>query len=148
MRPLTFRLFLFFKVPLAYWAGLRLLEAGEDAVCIGIRHNCINKNPFRSIYFAAQSMAAEIATGLLCRHHIQNAGRRVSFLVVNQEAVFLKKATGRIRFRCSEGQQVREALTQAFETGQGVTVTLSASGVDQAGDTVSRMKFTWSFKAA
>lgn len=138
MSPWEFRFFLFFKVPLAYVAGLRLRTQTAEASCGAYRHSWINKNPFHSIYLAAQLMAAEICTGLLCRYHILQSHQRVSFLVVEQEASFLKKATGRIAFRCEGGQQVGDALARALETGEEIKVALSVTATDE----VSRVRFT------
>ncbi len=51
----------------------------------------MNQNPFKSMFWAAQGMAAEMSTGVLVMQAIDDSKRKVSMLVTHQEAIFLKK---------------------------------------------------------
>lgn len=77
---------------------------------------------------------------------IKASGKRVSMLVVQNEAIFTKKAVGRIIFTCEQGRDVDHTLSLAMTTEEASTVWLTASGIDEAGDQVAVFKFKWSVK--
>ena len=145
--PLNFRYFLFRKLPSALFAGLRIKELTEDQAVITVSHKWFNQNPFRSLYFAIQSMAAEMSTGILGFGQIYQRNPAVSMLVVGIEAKFLKKITGRISFTCSDGEAVNNAIETSIATGEGVTVVCRSAGTNEAGELAAEFFVTWSFKA-
>lgn len=139
--------YLFFRLPSAWWCGVRLKELSGRHALTTVRFRWINQNPFRSMFWAVQGMAAELATGALVMHHIRKYDRDVSMLVLNNKAHFSKKATGRIRFSCEDGQAVERALKKTLDTGEGQTLWMKSVGRDQAGDMVSEFHFEWTLKA-
>ncbi|MBC2839354.1 DUF4442 domain-containing protein [Robiginitalea sp. SC105] len=142
----TFNRFMFFKLPAAWWCGVRLRSLnGDQAVCT-VTHRWINQNPFRSMFWAVQGMAAEFATGALVMYHIRDSGQPVSMLVLNNKANFSKKATGRIRFTCTDGREVREAVERAVASGKGQTVWMRSVGTNTEGVVVSTFDFEWTLK--
>lgn len=145
--PLKFRFFLLQKLPSALIAGLRVKEISTLEAVITVRHRWINQNPFRSMYFAVQSMAAEMSTGLLAFGQLYQRNPAVSMLVVGMEAKFYKKAVGKIAFYCEDGLAIANAVEAATQTGQGQTIQCYSVGKNEAGETVSEFWFTWSFKA-
>jgi hypothetical protein len=114
---------------------------------ITVKHKWLNQNPFRSMYFAVQSMAAEMSTGLLAFGQLYQRNPPVSMLVVGMEAKFHKKAVGKISFYCEDGLAIANAVEAATQTGQGQTIQCYSIGKNEAGETVSEFWFTWSFKA-
>ena len=146
VEKLKFRLFLLYKLPIAFLAGLRLVKLDDGTAEIRVKHKWINQNPFRSMYFAVQAMAAEISTGLMVFRRIDQSGKSVSMLVTNQEAIFTKKATGWNYFKCEDGDLISQAIDRAVETKEGQTVWVTSVAVDSTGDQVSVFKFQWSIK--
>lgn len=138
--------FLMIKLPSAYLCGVRLIELTETKAIVTVKHRWINQNPFNSMYFAVQSMAAELSTGAIVMQKIKNSGKRISMLVTNHSGSFSKKATGRITFICNDGKFVDEVLERAIETGEGQTVELKSVGTNEQGEQVSIYKFEWSIK--
>jgi len=138
--------FLFFKLPSAYWTGVRLRSISDTTATTTVRHKWVNQNPFRSMYFAVQAMAAELSTGALVMKKINESGQRISMLVAQNNSVFVKKATGKISFTCNEGHLLDEAIQKAIETQEGVTVWMKSIGVDEKGDEVSVFNFEWTLK--
>ncbi|MGQ8868470.1 DUF4442 domain-containing protein [Myroides sp. TSA_177.3] len=138
--------FLFFKLPSAYWTGVRLRRISDTIATTTVRHKWVNQNPFRSMYFAVQAMAAELSTGALVMKKISESGQRISMLVAQNNSVFVKKATGKISFTCNEGHLLDEAIQKAIETQEGVTVWMKSVGVDEKGDEVSVFNFEWTLK--
>lgn len=144
--PLKLRLFMLRSLPMAYLAGLRLREVTPERAVITVPFKYLTKNPFRSIYFACLSMAAEMASGMLAMMYTQGAGR-VSMLVVGLEADFTKKATGLIAFTSEDGLRIAQAIADSRASGEGRTVVCTSTGIDQGGDTVATFRITWSFRA-
>ena len=79
----TWRLVFFFilKLPMAFLARLRVRELSVDKCLVSVPYNYWNKNPFKSMYFAVQAMAAELSTGALVMLHLGN--HNISILVTS-----------------------------------------------------------------
>ena len=138
--------FLFFKLPSAWICGVRLRYLDDDRAVVKVKHRWINQNPFRSMFWAVQGMAAELSTGVLVMEGIRKSGKRISMLVANNKATFTKKATGTITFSCSEGKLVDELINKAIETGEGQTCWLHATGVNEDNVEVASFAFEWTVK--
>jgi hypothetical protein len=145
--PLKFRLFMLRALPSAFFAGLRIAELDAQHAVISVTYKWFNKNPFHSMYFAIQSMAAEMSTGLLGFGQIYKRNPAVSMLVVGLEANFFKKVTGRVDFTCSDGEAINHAIEKAITTGEGNTIVCKSTGTNEAGEAVAEFLITWSFKA-
>ncbi len=139
--------FLLFQLPAAFFTGIRLTELTEQKAVFTVKHRWINQNPFRSMYFAVQAMAAEISTGVLVMRSIQNSGQKISMLVTHQTADFTKKATGKIRFICEDGATIDQVILKAIQTGEGQELVLRSMGYDEQNVVVSKFEFHWSIKA-
>ncbi|MDT8413807.1 MAG: DUF4442 domain-containing protein [Flavobacteriaceae bacterium] len=146
LTPSKINTFTFFKLPAAYWTGVRVRHIDEKSCHVTIKHKWINQNPFQSIYFAVQAMAAELSTGALVMSHIQDAKASVSMLVSRNESIFSKKAKGRITFVCEDGLTAQQAIQQTLKTGEGITFWMQSVGKDEKGDVVSSFRFEWSVK--
>lgn len=138
--------FLFFKLPAAWWTGVRLRSLDDEKAVVSVTHRWINQNPFRSMYWAVQGMAAELSTGVMVSSLIAQTGKPVSMLVANNKGSFFKKATGRITFTCEDGHKISEALDKTIETGEGQTFWMNSTGINKEGITVSDFSFEWTIK--
>jgi len=147
MNRLLFNLFVWTKVPIAKLAGLRLRQLDTSGCQIQVTHGWLNQNPFKSMFWAVEGMAAEFSTGMLTDLHIRRSGQRFAMLVVAMSASFTKKAVGTIVFRCDQGEAIAAALTLAQQTGAAQTVRLRSVGSDESGEQVAEFFFTWSLKA-
>ncbi len=145
LHPVLQRLFLFTKLPAAWFMGIRVRSIAPDAVQVSVPYGWRSQNPFQSIYFAAQAAAAEMSTGVLGLMAIEGRGN-VSVLVGEIRGEFTKKATRRTTFTCQDGAIVFEAVKKALETGEGVSVTCKSVGVQEGGEVVSTFWVTWTFK--
>lgn len=144
--PHKMRLFMLWKLPLAFFARLRVDEMNMEKASISLPYNFMNKNPFRSIYFAALSMAAELSTGILALAHVENSTIPVSMLVLGVKAEFVKKAKTRITFTCTQGELLEKTIAQSITENEGMTTEVFAEGLDTFGEVVARFWFTWTFK--
>ena len=144
--PQKLKLFLLFKLPSAFFSGVRVKSINTDEVIVKVRHRWINQNPFKSLYWATQGMASELATGILVMQEVADSGRKISTLVTQQKGVFTKKATGTILFSCKDSSKIKEAITETLKTGEGQTVNLISEGFDESGECVSFFEYEWSIK--
>lgn len=144
--PWKFNLFMLTKLPLGWIAGLKLEDINEERSVVSVRYGYLTKNPFRSIYFACLTMAGELASGALSIAAIHKSVPPVSMLVINMEASFIKKATGKIRFTCEDGKVIQKAVEESKTTGEGKTLIATSVGTDESGEQVAVIKITWSYK--
>ena len=146
LNPWKMRLYMLANLPMGLLAGLRVTAFTEEMASVAIRFKYLNKNPFRSIYFAALSMAAEMASGTQGMVYA-TSGSPVAMLVVGIEGTFTKKAVGLITFTCPDGSAIAQAVAETRATGEPRTVACTSIGVDEQGDQVAVFRLTWSFKA-
>ena len=145
--PQNINWFLLFRLPAAFFCGVRVKSINREICSVTVRHRWINQNPFKSMYFAVQAMAAELSTGALVLSQIKETKQSISMLVASNKASYSKKATGKINFTCKDGNLVSEAIFNAINSGEGQSVTLKSIGVNELGETVSEMEFEWTIKA-
>lgn len=144
--PSKLNAFLFLKLPSAFWSGVRVKSISKEQCVATVKHSWFNKNPFKSMYFAVQAMAAELTTGALVMIQIKNSKRKISMLVANNNGNFSKKATGRITFTCNDGHLIEAAIQKTIATGEGQTIWMKSIGVNEKGEQVSELNFEWSIK--
>ncbi|HQU56314.1 MAG: DUF4442 domain-containing protein [Chitinophagaceae bacterium] len=141
-----FHLFLFYKLPAAYFSGVRVREINEEKCVTSVPYKWLSQNPFRSTYFACLAMAAEMSTGVLAMATVYKSNPPVSLLVVNLEASFSKKATERTFFTCEQGRDFEQAVARAINTGEAQTVKTTSVGKNKNGEEIAKFFITWSFK--
>ncbi|MDA0844093.1 MAG: DUF4442 domain-containing protein [Bacteroidetes bacterium] len=146
LRPLKFNWFLLFKLPSAYFSGVRLTHFDSKGATVRVRLNWFTKNPFKSMFWAIQGMAAELSTGVIVMDQIRKSGKPFSMLVTQNQATFLKKAKGTIEFSCDQQDLVAQSFAKALSTHEGVRFWMNATGKDASGTIVSEFKFEWSIK--
>lgn len=146
LNPWMLRGFMLSKLPLALFAGLRVREFDEEHCTVTVPYGWRSTNPFRSTYFAALSMAAEMSTGALALLEVQLAPKPVSMLITGLTAEFGKKATGLTSFTCADGRALAAAVARAV-AGEPNAFEATTVGTAQDGAVVARFTFTWSFKA-
>ena len=144
--PIKFRLFLLSKLPSAFFAGVRVIEADEKKCTVKVPYKWFSQNPFKSTYFACLSMAAEMSTGVLALAHIHKRQPAISMLVLKVEGNFIKKATGITIFTCEEGLLIKKTIEDAIFSKEGKVVTAKSYGRNVAGEIVADFAITWSFK--
>ncbi len=144
--PWLMRGFMLAKLPLALIAGLRVRELDRERCVVTVPYGWRTTNPFRSTYFAALSMAAEMSTGGLSMVAAESAEAPVAMLIVNLEASFDKKATALTTFTCADGAKAIAAVAETIRTGEPAKARLESVGRMPDGTEVARFAFTWSFK--
>ena len=147
LTPIFFKLFLIFKLPLAFLAGVKLKSLNDTHSIVQLKYSYLNKNPFKSIYFAALSMAGELASGILAASFTYNNIPRISMLVIGIKIEFSKKAVGVINFTCNQGKEIQDCINKSIITKEGQSIDITTTATDQEGDIVAIFNITWSFKS-
>ena len=144
--PVKFRMFLFSKLPSAFFAGVRVRDIDEKKCVVTVPYKWFSQNPFRSTYFACLSMAAEMSTGSLSMMHVYKRIPPVSMLVVKLESEYFKKATGQTTFTCEDGEIIEKAIEESIATNETRVVRARSIGKNKNEEVVAEFFITWSFK--
>jgi len=146
INPRKLNTFLMFKLPSAYFTGVRTKYLDNEKCIVSVKHRWINQNPFKSLFWAVQGMAAELTTGALIIKKIKETDKDIAMLLVKNDASYSKKATGRITFECTEGKLIDGIIKKAIESGEGQLIALNVIGRNSDNIEVSKFSFTWSMK--
>ena len=138
--------FTFLKLPAVFWLGVRVKSIDFHSCSVAVRHLWVTQNPFKSIFWAVQGMAAELSTGAMVMRCIKDSNKKISMLVANNKATFYKKATGKITFTCNDGKLIEQTIKDAVLSGQGKTCWMKSEGVNEDGTLVSVFEFEWTLK--
>jgi hypothetical protein len=146
LRPWNFRLYLWSNLPLAACAGLSLRRLDDAGCTVALPGGWRTQNPFRSMYFAAQAMAAEMSTGAPAAVYVSAAPASVSMLVTEIRAVFLKKIVGRSTFTFEDVAGMRAAIERAASNDDAVSFVGRSTGRTADAVVAAEFDVTWSFK--
>ena len=142
--PVKFRMFLFWKLPAAFFSGVRIKEMDQKRSIVSVPYKWLTQNPFHSTYFASLAMAAEMSTGVLAMMHIYK--KPVSMLITNLEASYFEKAIGKTYFVCEAGKEIFNTIEEAISAEEAKSITVKAAGTNKDGELIAEFLFTWSFK--
>ncbi len=145
-KKIWFNLFSIVKLPLAFITNLSINEITDELCVTKVKYNYINKNPFKSTYFASLSMAAELATGILTTYHIQNSEKKIAFIVTSMKAEFNKKAKGTTFFRCDQGNEIKKLIKNLNLKDDKGKISLIVNGYNENKETICQFTFEWSLK--
>lgn len=133
-------------LPLAAFAGLRVVRLDEEACSVSLPGGWRTQNPFRSTYFAAQAMAAEMSTGAPALVLLADAPASVAMLVVSLRVTYTKKLMGDGVFTFEDVAGMRAAVDRAAAGDRPETFAARSVGRDRSGESVGEFEITWSFK--
>ena len=140
-----FRLFLIKKLPLAYIAGLKLVTISDQLCKTKMRFSYINQNPFRSMYFAAMFMGAEMTTGLPLFLKIKEAKLKMSMLLVETHASFQKKAVGMIYYVCDDLPKFLKEM-EDLNVGESTQLRMPSKAYNESDELLAEFELVWSLK--
>ena len=150
LNPFWFYFFTFFDVPMGWIANMKLKELsfnhGVTSVPFQWYYRWQNKNPFKSMYFAVQSMAAELSTASIALLATHNKKPSIAYIIVEMKAKYIKKATSLTTFSCKEGNKIFAAVEECIKEKKGTIIEVKTIGKLEDGTIVSEFYFTWSFK--
>ena len=89
---------------------------------------------------------AEMSSGVLALIHTQHLVPKVSMLVIGMNAEFHKKAIGKIRFECNDGEKINQVVKGVIQNQIGMVCETHSKGYDEQGDCVAEFFIKWSFR--
>jgi len=146
LKRLPVALWLWKALPLAAFAGLRVVRLDGNGCSVRLPGGWRTQNPFRSTYFAAQAMAAEMSTGAPALVLLADVPASVAMLVVGLRATYSKKIVGPSVFTFDGVEGMRAAVGKAAESDEAEVFIARSVGRDDGGDVAAEFEITWSFK--
>jgi len=143
---LLFKIVMLFQVPLDFIAGIRLREINGESCKVSVPYRWLNKNPFKSTFWAVLGMAAEMSTGALVKMYTYKLNPSVAIIVGGCSGEFITKARNLTTFVCNDGKLIAETVKEAIKTGEPQEVLCKTIGYSKAGEEVARFTFTWKMK--
>jgi hypothetical protein len=143
---LPVRLWMWKTLPLAAFAGLRVARLDEQACSVSLPGGWRTQNPFRSTYFAAQAMAAEMSTGAPALVLLADSPASVAMLVVSLRATYTKKLVGEGAFTFEDVAGMRSAIARAAASDEPQAFAARSVGRSSSGEAVAEFEITWSFR--
>jgi uncharacterized protein DUF4442 len=145
LNPFFFKAYLWARLPLAACAGLRVVRLDDETCTVRMPGGWRTRNPFASTYFAAQLMAAEMATGAAAMLLVRTTAPSLAFILREVRGGFLKRIKGPSTYTFADVAGMRAVIARALASGDSEPYTgrVQASA---AGETASEFEITWSFK--
>ncbi|MGQ3891804.1 PaaI family thioesterase [Legionella sp. CNM-4043-24] len=116
-----FRFFLWyfghFQVPLIGHLRPRLITLNDQVIVIRLPLRRRSRNHFKSMYFGALAVGADLAGGLHGFYHARQAGLNPSLVFKSFQAQFLKRPESDVYFVCEQGDAVKAMLDESKKTG-------------------------------
>jgi acyl-coenzyme A thioesterase PaaI-like protein len=142
------RLFGLTQIPLLWFIRPTVLKLDDQECVVKIPFIRRNKNHLKSIYFGVMCAAADCAGGLLAMKLIDESGYRIALSFKDFNAQFLRRAHGDCLFINSQGDQVKELVKKAIETGERVEmpVHVTATVPSESDEPVAEFTLTLSLK--
>ena len=141
-----FRLYLLFNLPMGFLSGMKIKQLDDDKCVLTVPFKWLNKNPFKSTFWAVLGMAGEMNGAALILQYTYKQNPSISTLPIKSEAIFLKKATGITTFTCEDSKMIKEKVEFALKTNEGVTIQTTSTGRNKNNEEVCQFKLTWSIK--
>jgi hypothetical protein len=145
-KPLALVSFFIQNIPTLLWWGVKLEKLNSIEATVSLPFHWRTQNPFRSTYFAAQSGAAELASGLLATLATEGLGS-ISTLVTEVSGTYVKKANQTIYFTCRQGEDIRKIVLETVRDKMPKSIETEVLGTFKDGSPVSTHRITWSFKS-
>ena len=127
-------------------SGIKLTHLDEKKSVTEVPFRWRNKNPFRSMYFAVQCMAAELSTAAPVFMALKGVDANIAFIIVDLKAEFVKKAQSKVTFSCTDYEEIFTAISKLNKSDDTVTIKAKSVGRNADNNEVAVFYFTWSFK--
>lgn len=146
LSPFKQKLFYLKSLPMGLISGIKLIYLDETKSVSEVPFRWRNKNPFRSMYFAVLSMAAELSTAAPVMLALKDFDADVALIIVELKVDFVKKAQSKTTFTCTEYSRIHATLAQLKQAEDTAAITIKTTGRDISDEEVATFYFTWSFR--
>ncbi|MCO5258560.1 MAG: DUF4442 domain-containing protein [Crocinitomicaceae bacterium] len=146
LNPILFRLMLYKMLPLAALTGVKLNTLDRDSVQLSVKYKFLNKNPFKTTYWAVLGMCAEMASGLLLLMYTYKLNPSVSTYVLSSDAKFIKRALGKTTFVCKQGAEIEQIIIEAIESKEPKEISCQTLAYNEQNELIAEFNFVWGVK--
>ncbi len=146
---LFLRVWAFRKIRLLSYLSPSVVEVGADRCVIRVPLNRRTRNHLGSMYFGALCAGADCAVAYLAMRATEEVISGFSVIFKDLRVEFVKRAEGDVFFACGQGEEIRELLRRARQSGERENLALRvvATVPSKLGDEpVARFEMTLSAK--
>ena len=119
------RMFGVAKIPLMFLVNPSVEELSKNTCKVKIPLNYITRNHLKSMYFGSLAIGADTVVALFALEIIKEyQDLKIVPIFKDLKADFLKRAEADVVFECDAGEQIRNMIQQAKESGGRVTETV------------------------
>jgi acyl-coenzyme A thioesterase PaaI-like protein len=147
LNPFAFRAGLIKDLPLASLIGVTLTKIDDNNCELTVPYRFLNKNPFKTTYWAVLGMVAEMGSGALLLMYTHKIQPSVSTFVVGCECKFIKTAKGLTTFKCDQGLEIAEKVMKTCQTFEAQEIVCRTNAYSEQGELLAEFTFTWGIKA-
>lgn len=113
------------RIPTLLFLMPSVVRLDDDCCEVKIPFGWRTRNHVGSMYVGALCAGADLASGLNAARLIRTRYPNVSLVFADIHGDFLKRADGDVLFRSEDGPRIAQAVQQADETGERVTLPVS-----------------------
>ena len=137
-----------FKIPMIFFVNPKILNLTEKEIRVGIDLNWRTKNHYKSMYFGALAIGADVSTGIFALHLMKKRGVELDLLFKTFSIEFFKRPEGRTVFTCIDHKKITDQISEVIHSQQRVNQEVSGFAVTPAisTDPVCRYTMTLSLK--
>lgn len=146
LNPFFFKAYLWYRLPLAACSGMRLVRLDDAGCTVRLPGGWRTRNPFGSTYFAAQTMAAEMATGAVAMLLVRSTAPSLAFILRDVRGAFLKRIEGPSTYAFDDVAGMRAVIARALASGESEAYLARVRAAAGSAETASEFEITWSFK--
>ncbi len=143
------RLFGLLKIPLIGFVRPRVERLDADEVTIRVPLGRRTQNHWKSMYFGALAIGADLAAGTHAMFAVdeekRNSGTKIGFVFKDVQAEFLRRPDHDVFFHSRDGKKVAAAVADAVRTGERINIPVPVECV-AGGETVATFTLTLSLK--
>tara|TARA_B100001287_G_scaffold275794_1_gene284472 strand:+ start:3982 stop:4473 length:492 start_codon:yes stop_codon:yes gene_type:complete len=144
--PFFFRFYLFFNLPMGFISGMKIKTIDDQKCILTIPYKWLNKNPFKSTFWAVLGMAGEMNGAALILQYTYKNSPSISTLPIKSNAMFFKKATGTTIFTCNDSKRIKLKVLEAIESKESVEIITKSTGRNKSGEKICEFTFHWTIK--
>lgn len=116
------KLFGFKYVKMIFWLKPKVVEISENHLVIKIPLNRRSRNHVHSLYLGAMTVGAELAAAGLVEYLKPDIDKSIVLIFKSNNATYFKRAEGDTHFTCEDGRKIRNAIKEAAESGERVSL--------------------------
>ena len=144
--PFFFRFYLFFNLPMGFLSGMKIKTIDDQKCILTVPFKWLNKNPFKSTFWAVLGMAGEMNGAALILQYTYKNSPTISTLPIKSEAIFFKKAKGITTFTCNDSEMIKSKVLEAIDSRESVEIITKSTGRNKDEEKICEFTFHWTIK--